>query len=51
MLKTYLVLLFALASGWTQEFDQQVMIEGVLRQGEREIIKDPNGNKEVNLER
>ncbi|MBM3193001.1 MAG: DUF4431 domain-containing protein [Chlamydiae bacterium] len=51
MLKTYLVLLFALASGWTQEFDQQVMIEGVLRQGEREIIKDPNGKKEVKIER
>lgn len=44
-------MLFALVSGWAHEFDQQVMIEGVLRQAERTIIKDPNGKKEVTIER
>ena len=50
MLKTYVILLFALVSVSAWEFDQKIIIEGVLRRAERTIIKDPNGKKEVKIE-
>jgi hypothetical protein len=35
--------------GW--EFEQNIIIEGVLRRAERAIIKDPNGKKETKVEK
>ncbi len=50
MLKTYVILFFALVSLSAWEFDQKIIIEGVLRRAERTIIKDPNGKNEVKVE-
>jgi hypothetical protein len=59
MLKTfYLYLLFLLSvclvtaiPGYGWAYEQQTVIEGVLKRAERTIIKDPNGKKETKVER
>jgi len=59
MLKTFYVYLLFLLSvclvsaipGYGWEYEQQIVIEGVLRRAERTIIKDTHGKKETKVER
>lgn len=43
--------LFAEVSGHSWEFEQNIILEGVLRRAERTIIKNPNGEQESRIER
>ena len=38
-------------SGYSCEFEQNIILEGVLRRAERTVIKNPNGEKEARIER
>jgi len=57
MLKNSFFLFFLFASllvkvsGHSWEFEQNIILEGVLRHAERTIIKNPNGEKETRIER
>jgi len=57
MLKNYFILfflfvsLFIEVSGHCWEFEQNIILEGVLRRAERTIIKNLNGEKETRIER
>lgn len=57
MLKNSFVLFFLFTcflvevSGYSWEFEQNIILEGVLRHAERTIIKNPNGKKETRTER
>ncbi len=43
--------LFAEVSGHSWEFEQNIILEGVLRRSERTIVKNLNGEKETRIER
>ncbi len=43
--------LFVGMSGYSWEFEQNIILEGVLRRAERAIIKNPNGEKEIRIEK
>ena len=57
MLKNFFVLFFLFASllvevsGHSWEFEQNIILEGVLRHAERTIIKNLNGEKETRIEK
>jgi hypothetical protein len=46
-----LLLLLVFISGEAWEFEQEVVLEGVLKRAERTIIKNPNGKKESRVEK